>query len=273
MICNIPEQLLEYFRMNEQCCIECKTCNENWVAQASEAVLLDHLQNIHNIKIVTANTITAGTLFVDVHEDKLQRMLTKENIEYQVEALPVGDFVKSNVVIERKTIEDFIGSVRSGRLWTQLLQMQENYEKCYLIISGSFKNIQFLPHLQGWTVEHHLGALASISVRYNVKIIQVDNDTQMAKLICKIMDKSFDGKVPSIMDTSVMKVRDKLTDEDIKFKMLMCLPQISYDRALKICEHVDIILTNKEKQPLKEEDIIGIVGIGERLREILLKFS
>lgn len=49
--------------------------------------------------------------------------------EVAVAPLPIGDYVLISdagaVVVERKTVTDFLASVRSNRLWDQLLRMMK----------------------------------------------------------------------------------------------------------------------------------------------------
>jgi len=146
-------------------------------------------------------------LILDTREpEKIENYIKKLNIEYKKEALPIGDFVckEKDIVIERKTIEDFAHSIRSGHLTKQLLQMQENFSRCYLLISGSLKDSYF-KGLSGWTVEHHVGSLCSIAVRYNIKILILDNDKQLISAVNKIINKTDDGRILNIKDTSLLK--------------------------------------------------------------------
>ena len=86
-------------------------------------------------------------LIIDVHELDEERTFLKpfdkEGINYEVRPLPIGDYVVLNcegnierICFERKTIGDFFGSVKSGRLFEQLLNMKNTYEINYLIIVG-----------------------------------------------------------------------------------------------------------------------------------------
>ena len=169
-------------------------------------------------------------LKVDSREDKMVlTLLEKERIDYEVVLLPVGDFVfeKKGICIERKTISDFVNSMRGGHLQKQLLQMDQFPHK-FLLISGELK--EYAMSDTKWTVEHHVGALVSCSVRYGVKVLTFNNDMQLIKAVGKICDKVEDGKSVSIYQTEVFRAKH----DDLKMSLLMCFPGIGEKRAKKM---------------------------------------
>ena len=200
-------------------------------------------------------------LKVDAREPQsIMNLLEKQGIEYERANLEIGDFLLGDVCIERKEITDYIQSLRTGHLQGQLLNMQENYARNYLIISGDPETAFINPYIKNWTIEHHLGSLASFSVRYNVKILQVKNDTQLVKLVGKIMKKSFDGKIATKMDTKIMK--DTITTDDIKLKMICCIPLISYKKALALRNHIDIAIMDRYGKIIEKADDIAHIADG-----------
>lgn len=220
------------------------------------------------------NIKTTDTLIVDSHEpQKIMRLLKRTGIEYKIETLSVGDFVRGTVCVERKDIIDFIQSKRSKHLDKQLMQMEEKYSQSFLIISGSFKDVHFNPNIRGWTVNHHMGALASIAVRYpRVKIIQVDNDTQLVNVMLRIMEKAHDGKMPTLYDTELM--RNKMTDEDIKVKMLSCIPKVGLKKAKELGDIINITLLYKPTgEPLTKNHLEKIKGVGKVLSDKILSIN
>lgn len=61
--------------------------------------------------------------------------LIKLNLEVEFKELKVADYVVNNVAIERKTISDFLSSMKNRRLLNQLEELQQ-YEKKLLILEG-----------------------------------------------------------------------------------------------------------------------------------------
>ena len=173
--------------------------------------------------------------FIDSREpDKLSRIFSKLN-ECEITTLDVGDVVcpEKNLGIERKTIQDFVGSVKDGRIYKQIIQLCENYENAFLIIVGHYIDLRFVNKIQ-WTIDNHLGSLASIAIRSKIRILQVDNETQFCKLCIKLATKIGDGKVMDIRSTDLLKTH--ISTEDLKLKVLTCFDGIGLVRAQKLLD-------------------------------------
>lgn len=192
---------------------------------------------------------------IDTREPaKIQRLAKKvwEAEELEFKTLPVGDIVCGNICIERKTVEDWLNSLTSGHLQKQVIQMQENYNTSYIIISGTFKNLFFRKNITTWTIDQWLGSLASVSARSKVKILQVDNDTQLMKLCKKLFDKHSDGKVFDITNTELLK--NQIDTEIMALKIACCFPRIGVKTAQKMFQKspqiksaIEIIITEMKK--------------------------
>lgn len=214
------------------------------------------------------------TLKIDDREDsKIANIIdTKkfkefsDNLKIQIESEIcrniIGDYIveDKNLCFERKTIFDFIGSVRDKRLFAQILNMENNFENCFLLISGNIKDVTFNPHYSNYTVNEFVGSISSIIARTNTKVFMVNNDTQLLKLMFKIIEKTVVNKELSII------TRIKKTREDIQMMMLMCIPGIGEDKAKEILRAYEFNeLPSKTVSDLKE-----ISGIGERTAKNIL---
>lgn len=122
---------------------------------------------------------------VDDREDgDMMLMLNELGAEFVVERLKVGDYVSGDVCIERKTIDDFCGSICDGRLKKQVTMMKEGYGRCFVMVSGGIKSRKCEVH------EHViLAVIASIAVRFGVCVLMFDNDYQLCYCLMKIMEK------------------------------------------------------------------------------------
>ena len=74
-------------------------------------------------------------IIVDTREKQslVASELVHNGCEIKFKQLKVGDYIVKNILIERKTVSDFIGSMVSGRLRTQLKNMQKVKNKILLI--------------------------------------------------------------------------------------------------------------------------------------------
>ena len=68
-------------------------------------------------------------IIADIHEKNSLTLanLTELGAELQITSLQVGDYIVGDIVIERKTFQDFISSMLSKRLIQQLINMQQYY--------------------------------------------------------------------------------------------------------------------------------------------------
>ncbi len=184
----------------------------------------------------------------------VQKAFKKHGIECKVEVLPVGDFIcneKPNVTVEHKTISDFVGSFRKKHIQKQLIQAQQNFEYSYLIINGSWKDYMAFGHGKV-TIKQRIGMLVSIATRYNIRIISVDNNSQLALTVKTIFEKADDGKVVTIKDTELL--RNTMTTDDLKIKILTGFDGVGLKNAEKllkddtVTEHLDHLVRAVQKE-------------------------
>jgi len=94
-----------------------------------------------------------------------------------------GDYVWNDVVVERKTIDDFCGSIIDGRLKNQVEKMRQKFPFIYVVVVGNIGDR---------TSEIHenciLGMLASLAVK-GVQFLMVDNERQFCYLVKRIFER------------------------------------------------------------------------------------
>lgn len=81
-------------------------------------------------------TLVPVDVVIDSREDAanpdFRLTLTREGIKVAVRELPAGDFLmlappgKRSLLIERKTVNDFVNSIRDGRIWEQIKLLRES---------------------------------------------------------------------------------------------------------------------------------------------------
>lgn len=111
-------------------------------------------------------------------------------IPIEVTRLKTGDYVCEDVVIERKTINDFALSIfgmekdKDGRLWTQTKRMREEFPHHYVLTTDGFDNLNVNIHRHAF-----LGALASILKSGTSVCFNIANDEDFVYLLLKIFEK------------------------------------------------------------------------------------
>lgn len=190
--------------------------------------------------------------FRERHENSQDKnmveILTKNEIPFELTHLEVGDYICENlethekIVVERKILNDFVGSVWDSRLPKELLQMETNFRRGFLVLVGNWadyyshramlKRAKFVENVNAFTVNHRLGIFASISCRYeNIRMVQVENDNQFCVLLPKLLEKSYDGK--KLGDMSVIR---RKSSELNYVNILTSFPNMGADKAKEIIE-------------------------------------
>lgn len=111
-------------------------------------------------------------IMIDSREPTWVQNLTFGGIPTVVTCLPHGDLAAATadgqmILVERKTPDDFLNSLRDGRLFPQLAEMQDQTPWSYLVITGEFlrsKNGNVISDRgeTGWNWHAVQGALLTI---------------------------------------------------------------------------------------------------------------
>jgi len=115
----------------------------------------------------------------------LTNISEQDGFKVKVKRLKTGDYVFQDVAIERKTINDFIGSILDGRLKSQITRMNEKFKYNYVLVSGLIskrENKEFNDHAI-------LGMLASLLVKSNVNVIMLENDKDLIYFVNRLFNK------------------------------------------------------------------------------------
>jgi ERCC4-related helicase len=119
-------------------------------------------------------------IFVDSREQasSVTKELFEKDCKIIMKQLDVGDYILSkDVCIERKTVEDFLSSMIDGRLFSQMINMRENYEKPLILVEGNMDELFTLRNIHKNSV---IGALTSIALDYNVPILNTKSARETA---------------------------------------------------------------------------------------------
>ena len=64
--------------------------------------------------------------------------LIQKNVGVSITTLPVGDYIiNEQIIVERKSAEDFIVSIINNRLFEQCARLKRNAERSFLLIEGN----------------------------------------------------------------------------------------------------------------------------------------
>lgn len=210
--------------------------------------------------------IETKEILVDTREQELLKIINSHTEKYRSftpKFLEVGDlvFLTSSVCCERKEIIDMYNSIVNGRIFEQVLNMKQNFQYNFVIIVGNFKKCyDCIPFFNENIL---LGAIASLTVKYNVNVLMVDNNLQLLDLFERICSKI----TKPIKNNNVIKRRD-YSGNDIYLNMLTCIPSISIERAKLILKHH----TFQELFSVNEEKLMELSGIGPKIARKIKEF-
>ena len=120
-------------------------------------------------------------VIVDEREraSKVPEFLRELGVIVDFRMLEIGDYILPGYAIERKEIRDFLRSIFSKRIFDQAGRLREAYEEPILIVEGDVSSI-----IEGGINPSVLwGALAAITLDYELRIFFTPNPEQTANLI------------------------------------------------------------------------------------------
>ncbi|RMD46168.1 hypothetical protein D6829_00120 [Candidatus Pacearchaeota archaeon] len=98
------------------------------------------------------------------------------------ENLEIGDYVVGDVVVERKTVSDFVNSIYDGRLFLQAKELLKAPQKIFLIEGAK--------ELEGKRQKAFDSALFSICLDFQIPVVRTECAEESASLISKILEKT-----------------------------------------------------------------------------------
>src|SRR3989338_2007608 len=138
-----------------------------------------------NIKIIDKPLVIA-----DYRErnSTLASEIVNLNIDVKFRELKVGDYIVNNIVIERKTVADFISSMINKRIFNQLEELQQ-YEKKLLLIEGIEENELYNDNNPSVSANAIRGLLLSILLKFKIPILFSKNEEDSAKFFNILLKK------------------------------------------------------------------------------------
>ena len=201
-----------------------------------------------------------------IFDSREKKSLILENLrdrcDLEEKLLDAGDFVLSDrVCCERKTAEDFVNSLTDGRLFSQLVNLKENFSKPVLVIEGNeLYNNNVKP-------EAVRGAIAAVVTDFAVPIIWTKTLSETADMLFII------AKREQITDRRPVKIRVEKKPKTIKEQqefLISGLFGIDSIRAKDLLKHFkcpEFLFTASERE-LRQVKGIG-KELARKIRQVL----
>jgi len=223
-------------------------------------------------------------LLVDHRERSLAEVLADVCEEVAFTQLPIGDYLLASdsgaVLVERKTVTDFLSSVRSNRLWDQLLRMMKaekvlghQIKRKILLIQGDFKDyFEAIEYSSQRSLLVHwsqlMGAYMEIVYVYNTPIIHAEDETSLKAFMRILIKRETSGMNDKLPDARWYRkpARADLPVRDRKKYILASLPYIGEVLAENLLDH---FATISEVACAPVEELQKVPKIGKKKAEII----
>ncbi len=185
------------------------------------------------------------------NRERNQDILDKLSQEMETEMcqLPVADYIVSDRVgIERKTLEDFCGSIINARLFEQADRLRKSFERPFILLEGSGgdrlpENVVF-------------GTIIALYVDYGVQVIRSSGPEDTASIIYAIAKREQEEKERGVRMVGIKKAH---TNDEWQQFIVGAMPGVGPKLAKNLLSHFGTIreLANADQKQLAEVDKVG----------------
>ncbi len=189
--------------------------------------------------------------------------LVSLGFEFEFKELKVADYIIRDVAIERKTVSDFITSMKNRRLSKQLEELQQ-YKNRLLIVEGIDEQ-ELYTDSEDWIGMHPnsvRGFLLSILLKHKVPIIFTKNYEDTAKFLAVLAKKTGSKEMPLNITKKTLSKKEML-----QF-IIEGFPGIGPKTAKKLLSKFKTI---KNIINASEEELRGVIGIKSQVVKELVE--
>jgi len=216
-------------------------------------------------------------IYIDNHEPtNISTKLKHLGAAVDIKHLPIGDYwIGDELVIERKTIDDFFNSITQNRYYPQLYNMMKNTKKPLVYIIGIYPKRPPLRKVGSKfisiDIEKALRTHKIISYySFRVPVIQVGTEDEFIKDLLEFHNKS--GKnTPGLKPIQVKRKASSI--EDIRTDIYGAIPGLGRKAANHLGKNYPLLkvfsMTEEELSNIK----IGNRRLGKRAEKLYEVFS
>lgn len=178
--------------------------------------------------------------------------------------LDVGDYIcNGKIVIEYKRMDDFLNSIRDGRLKRESLNQAELFDYHYVMIVGNLRTTIAQLRKNGviFSEAEYNGAVTSLSTYTN--LLWADNKSQAFKMMDMIFRKCSDGKDRSLQDIP------KPSRNPVLNYLASCT-NMNTVRAKNIVDSLGLT-KGTDLFTLTKEDLLTVKGIGDKIADNVIE--
>ncbi len=207
-------------------------------------------------------------LVIDSREDtpRICNILNfHEEISFEIKQLKLGDFVLNNkVYFERKTLSDFVISIKDGRLFRQAYKTVNKNLVYILILEGTKNDISGIRMSR----EAIQGVLVHLSVFLGIPILRSKNLEETISLIITAgnqIDKCF--AIQARRTYINHQKAGKGNINKIQVQVLQNMPGIGYHKANELLKKLGSL---KKVLNASEKELLKVNGIGKKTAKAIM---
>jgi ERCC4-type nuclease len=183
-----------------------------------------------------------------------------ENVDLSIRRLPIGDYqIDSRLIVERKTIKDFAISIIDGRLFKQMIRLENSNSKSALILEGTVSDTAEI----GMTRESMQGALITVSLILDIPVLRSKDPSETARLIVYI-GRQIESVARGGVQRHGYRPKNKWKRQ---LYILQGLPGVGPERADRLLDRFGSVeaAISASSSELQSVDGIGI-GVADKIR-------
>ncbi|HLD57477.1 MAG TPA: ERCC4 domain-containing protein [archaeon] len=196
------------------------------------------------------------TVFADHRENNMVPAYIKEyGADVVLKQLKVADYICSDrVAIEKKSSSDFLQSIINQRIFKQMEEIADSFERPLLVLEGNPEMLFFERKIHPNTIR---GVLSSIAIDYKVPIIWTSNPKETAGMIYWIAKREQDHEKRGLQIRAKIKTETPQNHQEFLVAGLPLVSNVLSKKLLKKFKTVKKVFAASQKQLQKVE------GIGE----------
>ncbi|NEW84590.1 MAG: hypothetical protein GZ094_19790 [Mariniphaga sp.] len=185
-----------------------------------------------------------------------------DKISFELVTLPVGDYlIEDKLIIERKTLSDFLVSIKNGRIFQQAYRMAQSGKNGLIILEGD-KSMVDSSSMSRKAVQ---GALIHLEVFVGIPVIRSLNVQETAALMVDILHQCQQQQLPRqkhIISGNPGIQINKMQRQ--KLFLIQNLPGIGTNKGMMLLKTFGTI---EKIMNTSQVDLTKVKGIGKKLAE------
>ncbi|MBN2127073.1 MAG: DEAD/DEAH box helicase family protein [Candidatus Diapherotrites archaeon] len=238
-----------------------------WSSIAKEKRMHSTLREIKNKKenvLPKQTTLTKYTeeiknkieIYVDARErnSKVSELLEEMGCLIKVKQMEIGDYILSDdVVVERKTVEDFLTSLLDGRLFSQAIKMNENYSMPLYLVEGRMEDLFNLRNIHKNAL---IGALTSLALNYRTSVFFVSGAKETAEFLYVIAKRE---QFKEDKEIRLRIGRKGITSAEQQRFIVESFPMIGPQAAINLLKEFKSVknIVNATEKELQKTELLG----------------